>query len=178
MSASDFVEKQLRALNPKQVPKVPHCKEPIFALVYKVYDGDTSKILFLHDQTAPMKLSVRVDGIDTPELHPKTDPDVDPEQDLERRRLESSVAKAVRDHVEKLIGDRMVMVCFQKWDKYGGRVVASLHFRREGSSAIWTSLKDHLLARGLANPYDGTKKTKFDVDRLLQIQRQLEIPRT
>lgn len=79
-----------------------------------VYDGDT---ILLKEPALPAPLSnvsIRLRGIDTPEL---------------RGKCEAEVLKAyaAKQHLKSLIGmSKTVTLTNYKWDKYGGRIDADL----------------------------------------------------
>ena len=114
------------------------------ARVSRVYDGDTVFVWILLGKY-PLELSVRVNGIDTPEMRGKY-----------RSNLEIEVASAARDRVKELIDGKVVSIQIYSWDKYGGRVIADIYVDKKG-----TTLSSILLTEGLAKPYDGKKKEKW-----------------
>ena len=63
MNQIDFLER----IDPKTVPKVPFQDKIIYARIEEIYDGDTVKIIVLFGET-PVKLSLRILGIETPEI--------------------------------------------------------------------------------------------------------------
>lgn len=141
----------------KTIPDVPHYNEIIRVKIYEVYDGDTIKFLFLHGGMIPMKLKLRIVGIDTPEIR-KSKENVNSE-------LEHNAAIVVRDFVKNLIKDKIVYVKMEMWDKFGGRVLGNLYF--ESPKALEKiSIADILLEKKMAQPYDGGHKKKFEKEFL------------
>ncbi len=103
------------------------------------YDGDTIYVAIpgLPDEIANM--SVRVRGVDTPEMRGECD-------------SEKQLAQMARDYArQRLKSATSVQFCEPEWGRYGGRVVASV--RIDGSP-----LDLELINQGLARPYDGKTK--------------------
>jgi len=103
------------------------------------YDGDTIYVAIpgLPEEIANM--SVRVRGVDTPEMRGKCE-------------SEKQLAQKARDYARnRLKAATSVQFCEPEWGRYGGRVVASV--RVDGSP-----LDLELIANGLARPYDGKTK--------------------
>ncbi|MBE72701.1 MAG: nuclease [Thalassospira sp.] len=103
------------------------------------YDGDTIYVAIpgLPDEIANM--SVRVRGVDTPEMRGQCD-------------SEKQLAQKARDYArQRLKAATSVQFCEPEWGRYGGRVVASVKI--DGSP-----LDLELIENGLARPYDGKTK--------------------
>jgi endonuclease YncB( thermonuclease family) len=103
------------------------------------YDGDTIYVAIpgLPEEIANM--SVRVRGVDTPEMRGKCE-------------SEKQLAQMARDYArQRLKSATSVQFCEPEWGRYGGRVVASV--RIDGSP-----LDLELINQGLARPYDGKTK--------------------
>jgi endonuclease YncB( thermonuclease family) len=103
------------------------------------YDGDTIYVAIpgLPDEIANM--SVRVRGVDTPEMRGQCE-------------SEKQLAQMARDYArQRLKAAKSVQFCEPEWGRYGGRVVASV--RIDGSP-----LDLELINQGLARPYDGKTK--------------------
>ena len=128
---------------------MPFKGHQIQARLLKVIDGDTISVAIYCGHA--LKISLRLDGIDTPELHPKG-------QDLVGEAL---AAQKVRDYVSQLYTvDSLVTIKLLKVDKYGGRYVGHIYMDN-GDTAVrpeGETLSDHLLARGYAKKYDGRAK--------------------
>ena len=110
--------------------------------VLAVIDGDT---FTARCQTWPqhhIETSIRLVGIDTPELRGKC---------TQERKL----ANEARDALTELLKDRTVYLSRMEPDKYGGRFLASVH------TADGVDVSGELLKRGLAVSYSG-KGTKHD----------------
>ena len=107
------------------------------------YDGDT---IYIHMTALPApisKMSVRVRGLDTPEIKGRC-----PE---EKRR-----AAQARDEVRRWLANarnngEAVLFCAPEWGRYGGRVVATVNVKGR-------SLADHMINNNLGRVYDGRTK--------------------
>jgi len=122
------------------VPFVP----PIYyGKVIKVYDGDTITIAGILPGTCnPIyRFSVRLLGIDTPEIKGNTE---------EEKRL----AKVARDELSNLILNKFVELKNVSTEKYG-RILADVYFEE-------IHVNKWLLEKGLAVEYNGGTKTRPD----------------
>ncbi len=154
---------ELRKVDIENTPKVPHHNEMIPALVYKVYDGDTCKVIILHGYVIPMKLSIRIHGIDTPEIRCYSQQSLHPE-------LEKKAGLFVRDYVKELLENQIVSLQILDWDKFGGRVLGTIYLpdsvsNKEGEG-VNTTLTTHLIGKKFGKPYHGEKKKKFEKEEL------------
>ena len=117
-------------------------KGPVEAEVVRVIDGDTLKVRALIWIGQEIEISVRLLGIDTPEL---------------RRAgcaAEKEKAEAARDLVQSLVETGSVILSDIRGGKYAGRVLA--HVRTERGLDI----ADRLIKEGLARPYEkGARQT-------------------
>ncbi|WP_417804221.1 thermonuclease family protein [Thalassospira lucentensis] len=103
------------------------------------YDGDTIYVALPGLPGEIAKMSVRVRGVDTPEIRGKCE-------------SEKHLAKQARDYARnRLKSAKSVEFCEPEWGRYGGRVVASV--RIDGSP-----LDVELIDNGLARAYDGKTK--------------------
>ncbi|MCC9625623.1 thermonuclease family protein [Thalassospira sp. MA62] len=103
------------------------------------YDGDTVYVAIPGLPNEIAKMSVRVRGVDTPEIRGKCE-------------SEKQLAYQARDYARKrLKSAKSVQFCEPEWGRYGGRVVASV--RIDGSA-----LETELIENGLGRPYDGKTK--------------------
>ena len=105
--------------------------------VLGAYDGDTIYSR-LDGVPSPLnKVSIRIVGIDTPEIRGKC-------------QLEKDLAQASRAILLKVIStNKVVIVKDVKWDKYGGRVLGRV-FLEDG-----TDVRLAMINSGLARPYSG-----------------------
>ena len=109
---------------------------PLRGSLLDVLDGDTLSVRLHVWIGQEIITDVRIAGIDTPELHGK----------CERER---DMAQAARTEVLQLLGDGAVVLSDIKLEKYAGRVLARV------TTADGVLIGDHLIAKGLARPYQG-----------------------
>ncbi len=107
--------------------------------VISVYDGDTFKAQAYPWPGMTMAVSIRVNGIDTPEIRGKCD-------------AEKQAAIVARDYVRDVLGESVILKNVKR-GKYAGRVVADVYLT-DGRS-----LTELLIASGLGRPYDGGKRS-------------------
>ena len=117
--------------------------EDIIATPVSVYDGDTFKV---NIDEIPYKIfskgiSIRVRGIDTPEMHGKCD-------------NERKMARKAKEIVKKYLSNKRVRLIDVKRGKYF-RIVATVKSVGEKET-----LEEVLLRENVAVEYDGGKKTK------------------
>lgn len=108
------------------------------ALVIKVYDGDTLTVGFRHGSSQkPVRESIRIRGIDTPELRTKSE---------EEKRL----ALLARSRLQEVTLREVVTVVSPETDKYG-RILCDLATERGIKS-----ISEYMLqAPELCRRYDG-----------------------
>jgi micrococcal nuclease len=116
---------------------------PYEATVVRVIDGDSLEVDVRLWPGLTQRVSIRIEGIDTPE---KNGPACE-------RVLAEAAAKFTRNWVS--VGPEVV-VSDVSLDKYGGRVVGTV--RRYGGL---NSLGTALVAAGHAREYDGGKRGKW-----------------
>jgi endonuclease YncB( thermonuclease family) len=109
----------------------------------RVIDGDTLSIV-LDNIPAPInKISIRLLGVDTPELKGKC-------------VREKELALAAKRFTVQFVKNNPVLIATKlKWDKYGGRIDGIV------STPTGDSLADLLIVQGLATAYSG-KGAKTD----------------
>lgn len=160
------------------------------AKVVKVYDGDTITIVTTLARGEPLaRYSLRLAGIDAPELRPSPRKSVDVV-------LEKRAAAACRDALTQKIQETggMVIVEFEKEEKYG-RLLGTvfLESREQHQSRNWCcccipnstltkntidvppdesrglNVNDWLLSESLVAPYAGNAKGSFSREHLQRI---------
>lgn len=114
--------------------------------VVSVYDGDTVRIVFfLNDppkmNETPIMCSVRLYGIDTPEIRTK-----DP--------IEKKNGYNAKQRLIELIGNDLIKVSFGKDDKYGRPLATLAHL----NDSFENSINNKLVVENYAKPYFGGKK--------------------
>jgi len=117
----------------------PGIPGPVAAKVIKVYDGDTFTVEAYPWPGLEAKASVRVNGVDTPEIRGKCD-------------AEKEKAIEAREYVKGLILGEVVLLENIKHGKYAGRVVAEVIL--DGGE----NLADKIISQGLGREYHGGKR--------------------
>ena len=109
--------------------------------VVKVYDGDTITIIskLPYEESSLYKFSVRLNGIDCPEIKGET-------------LKEKQCAQLARDELSKLILNKEIILKNLKTEKYG-RILADVYLDD-------LHLNQYMLDKKLAVKYDGGTKTK------------------
>jgi len=109
---------------------------PVSAKVIKVYDGDTFTVEAYPWPGITANASVRVDGVDTPEI---------------RGKCASEKQKAIeaREFVKDLILGEVVFLEHVKHGKYAGRVVADVKLNSG------EKLAEKIINQGLGREYHG-----------------------
>lgn len=110
--------------------------------VIKVYDGDTFTLAaYLPYDASPLyRFSVRLSGIDTPEIKGKTE-------------KEKEAAIIARTELQTLILDKRVSLRNVQTEKYG-RLLAEVYVGD-------INVNQHMLDKGLAVKYDGGTKKPY-----------------
>lgn len=107
-----------------------------------IIDGDTLKAELENVPEPLNKISIRIRGVDTPEIKGQ--------RDSEKQKAQA--AKITLKEWLKVTEN--ISLQNLKWDKYGGRILADVFFDN-------ISVSGYLIDKGLAVPYFGEKKT-FD----------------
>jgi len=111
----------------------------VWAYCNKVIDGDSIQVCFyIHNEI--FRFSVRLDGIDTPELRSKN-------------IKEKKFAKEIKKYLKSMIENDFVNLELLKFDKYG-RILANVYYNNE-------SINKLLVDRGYAKIYSGGTKEKW-----------------
>lgn len=115
----------------------------VVAKVTSIYDGDTFRVnLQGYPPIAGERISIRVNGIATPEMRDN------------RPKIKALARKAKQFTVQRLREGRQVVLRNMQRGKYF-RIVADVYV--DGSN-----LGQELISVGLAKPYDGGKKPKWE----------------
>lgn len=110
--------------------------------VIGVVDGDTLRAEMIGVPKPLNKISIRIAGIDAPEIKGQCD------SEKEKARA------AKRFLLDKFSAARAVTLGSLDWDKYGGRVLADVYFDGKDVGQM-------LIDQGLATPYLGEKKSGY-----------------
>ena len=109
--------------------------------VVAIYDGDTITVAARHLRRGrPYLFSVRLAGIDSPEIRGKSE-------------KEKEAARASRDFLREQILGKFVTLSSVKTEKYG-RLLATVLYRGRDVNQL-------MVDRNYAVPYDGGKKPTF-----------------
>ncbi len=106
------------------------------------YDGDTCYIIYESLPKSLQKMSVRILGIDTPEI--KAECSQEKELALKGREFANQAFRSAKKIEFKDL----------KWDKYGGRVLSNVYL----DGVLYS---DSIIKEGLARSYDGGKKISW-----------------
>jgi len=127
---------------------------PYSATLIKVYDGDTVNLLVYPWPGDQKRISVRLDGIDTPELRPRKPAGTDPTIWESLKQCEKSAAISAKLKVERLLatGEAITLqTIYPNRTKFYGRMVGRI-------TVGGKDLSEALLAGGYARPYSGGKR--------------------
>ncbi len=110
-------------------------------LIKSVIDGDTLKAIIPNLPPSLSQVSIRVNGIDTPELHGKC-------------AKEKALANEAKTFLNNwFLATKNVKLDDLDWDKFGGRILATVYF---DSVLVATTM----IEKGYAVGYSGEKKVK------------------
>ncbi|TDJ52194.1 MAG: hypothetical protein E2O42_00395 [Nitrospina sp.] len=126
-------------LAPATAWTAPTITGPVTAKVVKVYYGDTITVEAYPWPGLEAKVSVRIDGVDTPEIRGKCD-------------AEKQKAIEAREFVKGLVLGETIFLQNVKHGKYAGRVVADVKLEGGGS------LAQKIIDRGLGREYHGGRR--------------------
>ena len=115
---------------------------PVEARVLRVIDGDTFVAEALVWPGQSIRVSVRIRGIDAPEMR-------------SRCAREKDAATRARDMLEHLVGNRPVRLSNIGGGKYYGRVLADV------ADAEGRGIAPALLGRGMVRAYDGGRRIPY-----------------
>lgn len=155
----------LMTTDPDSIPNII-CKDiPIQVYVYDVHDGDTVHFLMTGgpDIGPAIKLSLRLLGIDTPELRGGAGHFAEEKiaAEMARDRLAELIgAKVSKSAAQKPRKAALTTIIIRDWDKFGGRVLGDITLS-DGKSAV-----DIMIAEGYGKPYHGEKKTPWTMEDL------------
>jgi micrococcal nuclease len=121
------------------------------AKVENVIDGDTIDVIIDLGFDIKINQTVRLTGIDTPEIHTKN-------------TKEKSAGLIVRKYVEDLLGKEIYLKTTEFDDKYG-RYLAEVY------TIDYEWVNDHLINIGLAKIYLGKTKEKWTDSELEVIEK-------
>jgi len=128
---------QLDKLDPKNIKRmIPSIKHS--AYVVKVYDGDTVTIIYENESdNCVYKSSVRIRGIDAPEMRTKN-------------KIEKEIALKAKEEMSNLVYKKYVKLENIDYDKYG-RILADIYIKN-------INVSEYLIKKRLAVKYGGGTK--------------------
>ncbi len=124
---------------PEASPRQEVLTGPIQAQVLKVLDGDTVDVKAHIWIGQEIEISIRLNGIDTPEIKGKC-------------QEERSMAEAAQQEIIRLINGKPIRIYNIRLEKYAGRALA------EAETANGINIASHMIQKGLARPYHGEKR--------------------
>ena len=123
-------------------PRKEVIKGPISGEVLKVIDGDTLAVNIHVWLGQRVETSLRIDGIDTPEIRGKCD-------------IEKKKAKAAKQEIIKLLDNNKIELYNIRLGKYAGRILA------KAKTTDGIDIASHMIKKGLARPYKGKKRLSW-----------------
>jgi len=146
----------IMSIDPDEVEDIPYQNQRVQCRICSVYDGDSfTGLLDFHGY--PVKIKIRLLGVDAPEKIPRG------VKDEELRELEKRAAIMVRDRVSHIIQDKLVAIEMVDLDKYG-RILSNIYINVDDGEQ---SLADWLITNGYVRPYRGQKKIPWTEAELL-----------
>lgn len=148
--------------------------------IVNVYDADTCKVVFyLNDEL--VKYTLRLKGIDTPEMKP---PSSDKNRKIQIKEAKRSRNRLIqlstdcdleldsdlsKNKIQNLINNnkKIIKIKCEEFDKYG-RLLAILFSNESNESNESISFNDILIKEGYAYKYEGGTKKKFDYSKYLK----------
>ena len=118
-------------------------KDSLEVLFIRVVDGDTIQTIFT--LPSPLhKIKIRIRDIDTPESTYRA-----------KCPSEKTRGKKATEYLKYLLkGARTIILTNYKWDKYGGRVTATVYYKN-------INIGQKMINSGHAMSYDGGKKASW-----------------
>jgi micrococcal nuclease len=155
----------LLTIPPDTVPDVPCKDEPINVYIYDVHDGDTVQFLMKCGPKCNhvIKLSLRILGIDTPEIRAGAGRLAEEKiaGKMSRNRLAELISAYIaKEPREKPKRPSLTTIIIRDWDKFGGRVLGEI-ILPDGKSVT-----DIMIAEGYGRPYNGEKKAPWTMEDL------------
>ena len=127
--------------------------------------GEIYPELFAHKDGLWVKVNVRLDGIDAPEMHPHHHyPDGtnrDPAEIAHEHELALRARQVVVDLIEA--NDLQFEIRNPQLGKYAGRVVAEV-FAKDPEHGELINVSHRLVVKGLAYPYEGGTKRVWKLE--------------
>ena len=156
--------KLLQKNNLDDLPVLHLIGEIVPCSIVDIYDGDTITVVYIYRKT-PLKIKLRLLGIDAPEIKGKDVTD-----------LEHEVAIKARDLLRKWINltdPEKIYLKLKQFDKYGGRFLGDILIKTSAKKQVpeYEVLSTLLLETGVVAPYSGAKKLEWTTKRLREIKK-------
>ncbi len=146
----DLIQK-LRSVDCASVPRFSFDGVETYARVTNVHDPDTITVVFEFNNEM-IKMNLRLDGIDAPELRSLVQAEVD-------------VCLKGIETLKAIIEDKVVKVSLGKFDKYG-RILARVDTIDPVEGTLLTSINDYLIQYHYVRAYSGGKKGEWTSEEL------------
>lgn len=137
---------RLQSLDCSSVPRFSFDGVDTYARVVNVHDPDTITVVFEFNNQL-VKINIRIDGVDAPELHSSVQAEVD------------ACVKGT-NALKELIDDKVIRVELGKFDKYG-RVLSRLYTIDPIDETGLSCINDYLIQHQYVRSYDGGKKVEW-----------------
>lgn len=123
-------------------------------------EGEVWPELYIKKHYLYAVFNLRLDGIDTPELHPKTHYPNGQERSEASRNAEKAKANEARQALIDILATAdKILVGFPKEGKYAGRLVAKLFIERNNEQI---DVCQYMIDNNYAVPYEGGTKIVWD----------------
>ena len=131
------ISKKLDKYDPNKLSKLkPNIKKKVY--VIKVYDGDTITIVYKNESDKKVyKGSLRLRGIDTPEIRTKN-------------KNEKEIAQIAKNRLNTLVFNKYIRLEKIDYDKYG-RILADIYVKN-------INISEYMVNKRFAVKYDGGTK--------------------
>ena len=140
---------------------MPHSKFAYPILSYDVYDGDTVKAVIDQGWVTTKGFSIRVDGIDTPEVRT-------------RNKLHKAAGLCAKALVAHWMSDQVdLMFASTSRDKYAGRAVGQIYSFNDPDATLSRWL---LAQEDVVKPYKGKRKLPWsdaELKRCIETCREI-----
>ncbi len=170
---------ELKNIKDKDVKKFSLYNRIFETKIVNCYDADTCKAVFnFKDELC--KFNCRLSGLDTPEMRPS--------RKNKNREIEKKTAKYARNYLVNEITDididllknytkkeiqnlinkhkKLVYIKCKDFDKYG-RLLIKI-YNKDPSDGTKDSINRQLVNEGLANKYNGGRKTSFNFEEIIK----------
>lgn len=152
-----FKRLRINSIKQEKIPFLYDKNKKIYVKVIDVYDGDTVTLLYLLKNKIPIKIKLRIFGVDTPELSRKKD-DKNPENIL---------AEKIKKKIKKLLLNKFFYCKLYKFDKYGGRTLGDIYLNKN------LFLSEYIIINKYGKKYNGNKKEKWSKEEIDVLMKEI-----